>query len=241
MNRTICMLVIVLFCIPAVAFTAGAKYEVTEVANGGSIEGTVMFAGATVPKDETKTLTAEIDLCGKTLPAEKYLINSNKQIKNVVVFIEAITAGKPFPKEPVVVDNKKCAFVPHVAVSFRAKGSKITYSNSDPVFHNVHSYIKGKTVVNLGLPKQWSTVTKTVRKSGVMEVKCDSHPWMLGYVYVLRHPYGTVTDEKGAFALSDIPPGTYDITAWHEALGTVKMEGVKVEAGKARKIKVEFK
>ncbi|MCK5512492.1 MAG: hypothetical protein KAI96_06765, partial [Thermodesulfovibrionia bacterium] len=114
MNRTICMLVIVLFCIPAVAFTAGAKYEVTEVANGGSIEGTVKFAGATVPKDETKTLTAEIDLCGKTLPAEKYLINSNKQIKNVVVFIEAITAGKPFPKEPVVVDNKKCAFVPHV-------------------------------------------------------------------------------------------------------------------------------
>jgi plastocyanin len=235
------MVMIVLFCLPAVAFTAGAKYEVTTVTDGGSIEGTVMFAGATIPKDETVTLTSEQELCGNTLPAQKYLINSSKQIKNVVVFIEAITAGKPFPKKPVVVDNKKCAFDPHVAVSFRAQGSKITYSNSDPVFHNVHSYIKGKTVVNLGLPKQGSTVTKPVRKSGVMEVKCDSHPWMLGYVYVLRHPYGTVTDEKGSFALSDIPPGTYNISAWHEALGTVKMEGVKVEAGKARKIKVEFK
>lgn len=241
MKKTMYMFLVVLLCFPAVTFAAKkAKYEVVEVSNGGSIKGVALFAGATVPKDETKTLTSEIELCGTTLPAEKYIISADKKIKNVVVYIVDIKAGKALPKEPVVMDNKMCAYVPHVAVGVRGK-KRIRIINSDPVFHNVHAYVKGKTVMNLGLPEQGTEVLKDLRKSGIMEVKCDSHPWMLGYVYILRHPYGEVTNEKGKFTIGDIPPGTYNISAWHEALGEVKAEGVKVEAGKATKIKLEFK
>jgi len=30
------------------------------------------------------------------------------------------------------------------------------------------------------------------------------------------HPYYAVTDESGKFEFTDVPPGTYQIVAWHE-------------------------
>ncbi len=98
-------------------------YVVIEVNNGGKIEGTVEFAGNTIPKDETLTVTSDTGYCGKSLPAEKYLINAQRRIKNVVVFIEGIKSGKAIPGDAVTVTNLKCMFEPHVAVGF--KGNKL--------------------------------------------------------------------------------------------------------------------
>jgi hypothetical protein len=33
---------------------------------------------------------------------------------------------------------------------------------------------------------------------------------------VARHPYYTVTDRDGNFELTQVPPGDYEIVAWHE-------------------------
>jgi plastocyanin len=216
-----------------------SKYKVIEVTNGGSIAGKALFAGANPPSDETVTLTSEQSLCGDTLPAEKYLISANKEIKNVVVYLSSIKKGKAIPKEKALVDNKMCAFVPHVSVGF--KGNKIDIINSDPVFHNVHSYIKGKTTYNLGLPDPGSKVTKKMKRDGIMEVKCDSHPWMIGYVFISKHPYAVATNEAGDFSITDIPAGSYKVKAWHEGLGEIDLGKVTVEAGKTAKVNAEFK
>lgn len=216
-----------------------AKYKVIEVTNGGSISGKALFDGPNPPKDETVTLTSEQSLCGDTLPAEKYLINGNKEIKNVVVYLDGITEGKAIPKEKALVDNVMCAFVPHVSVGFHK--NEIDIKNSDPVFHNVHSYIKGKTTYNLGLPDQGSMVTKQMKRAGVMEVKCDSHPWMLGYVFISKHPYAVVTNESGDFSMSDIPAGSYEVKAWHEGFGEISLGNVEVAAGKTAKVNAKFK
>jgi hypothetical protein len=37
---------------------------------------------------------------------------------------------------------------------------------------------------------------------------------------VFKHPYFVVTGKNGSFDLSNLPPGTYTIEAWHEKLGT---------------------
>ncbi len=51
-------------------------------------------------------------------------------------------------------------------------------------------------------------------------VKCDVHPWMTAYVGVFANPFFSVTGTDGKFTISGLPPGTYEITAWHEKLGT---------------------
>ena len=137
------------------------------------------------------------------------------------------------------MDNVLCAFVPHTSVGF--KGNEIDIINSDPVFHNVHAYIKGKTTYNLGLPDPGSKVTKKMKRDGVMEVKCDSHPWMLGYVFISKHPYAVTTNDSGDFTISDIPAGEYKVKAWHEGFGEIDLGKVKVTTGKAAKVNAEFK
>lgn len=213
-------------------------YETIEVKNGGSIEGVVQFAGANVPKDPILTLSSEVKYCGKSLAAEKYLIK-DKKIKNVVVYIEEIKAGKAIPSQPITLTNIKCTFEPHVTVGY--KGGKIIQKNDDPIFHNIHTYLNGKTMFNIGLPEKGSSVEKPLLRPGLMEVTCDSHPWMHGFVQIFEHPYSSVTNANGEFSIKDIPAGTYTIEAWHEGLGKVKMTNVKVESGKASKITVEYK
>ena len=243
MKKMILLLVALLLVFPSMHADAKkkkkkAKYKVTKVTNGGSITGKAVFAGG-AKKDETVTLTSEQKLCGDTLPAEKYLINGKGEIKNVVVYLDGVKKGKALPDETIVVDNVMCAFVPHVAVGY--KKNKVNIKNSDPVFHNVHSYIKGKTIYNLGLPDPGSEVTKTIKKTGIMEVKCDSHPWMLGFVFISQHPYTAITNEKGDFSISDIPAGSYKVKAWHEGFGEISLGKVDIAAGKATTVKAEFK
>jgi hypothetical protein len=57
----------------------------------------------------------------------------------------------------------------------------------------------------------------TLQRQGVVELKCNAgHVWMNANVIVVRHPYYAVTDDRGVFTLSDVPPGEYEIVAWHE-------------------------
>lgn len=43
-------------------------------------------------------------------------------------------------------------------------------------------------------------------------------------VLVVPHPYYTVTDESGRFELRDVPPGEYEIVAWHEGWKVVRQK-----------------
>ena len=51
-------------------------------------------------------------------------------------------------------------------------------------------------------------------------VACDLHPWMKAWVHVTGASHFAVTDASGSFALEGVPPGTYRMKVWHEALGT---------------------
>jgi hypothetical protein len=237
MKRTVIVFLGILAAVLSFSSSALA-YETIEVKNGGAIEGVVEFMGANVPQDKMLKLSSETKYCGSSLPEGKYLIKDGK-IANVVVSIVDIKTGKAMPVQPVTLTNVKCIFEPHVAVGF--KGGKVIQKNDDPIFHNIHTYLNGKTMFNIGLPEKGSSVTKPLLREGLMEVTCDSHPWMKGYIQIFDHPYAAVTDAKGDFSIKDIPPGTYTVEAWHEALGKVKVGSVKVESGKTAKIKMEYK
>jgi hypothetical protein len=44
-------------------------------------------------------------------------------------------------------------------------------------------------------------------------------------ILVVSHPYYAVTDESGNFELTDVPPGQYQIVAWHEGWKLLRQEG----------------
>jgi hypothetical protein len=232
-----------LLCIiPVISFyfaAASFAYEAIPFKNGGSIEGVVEFTGAKVPEDPIVPLTSETDYCGKSLPAQQYLIR-NRKIQNVVLFLDGIKAGKAIPREALTVSSLKCDFVPHVAAGF--KGNKIILKTDDQVFHafDIHASISGKEIYHVALHEQGSTVTKTLSKAGLLDLTCYTHPWQHAHIYIFDHPYVAVTDEKGEFAIKDIPSGTYTVKAWHEALGTIEMPDIKVESGKTSSIKMKY-
>jgi hypothetical protein len=45
-------------------------------------------------------------------------------------------------------------------------------------------------------------------------------------VLIVDHPYYAVTDEHGNFKLTDVPPGDYQIEAWHEGWHVARQESV---------------
>lgn len=192
-------------------------YEGGEVKDGGAVRGKIKIMGA-IPQDETIKVTKDKQFCGETLPREKYVISSDGGIENAIVVIEGITKGKPVPKEEVNIVNSMCAFHPHVQAA--VVGQTMVVANSDPLLHNTHMYLDKKTILNAALPRQGMKIKKPINKAGIEEIHCDAHQWMTGYLYVADNPYITVTDAKGNFSIKDIPPGTYKLKVWHEALGT---------------------
>jgi plastocyanin len=219
-------------------FTAASSwgYQAEPVQNGGIIKGQVKVAGA-IPKDETVEVTRNQPFCGQTLPQEKYVISAKGGVKNVTVTITDMPKGKPVPATEVVVDNRKCAFHPHVQVG--VTGQTLKLRNDDPMLHNAHLYLDKKTLFNVALPIQGGEIAKSLDKTGLIRIGCDVHSWMKGYLQVADHPYITVTDEEGNFSMTDVPPGSYDLTFWHEAFGA-RQRQVTVEANGTAGVQVEY-
>jgi len=213
-------------------------YEQIDVKNGGTISGKISFSGA-LPANPSLEITKDKDTCGSSKKADYYL-GSGGGLQNVVVAIESIDKGKKFKKRAIIpFNNKKCMFVPHVTTA--VKGQKLGINNSDPVLHNTHLYHskKLKTMYNIALPLMNKVIKKPLRKLGVVTVKCDAHEWMLGYVYVSKNPYSTVTASNGSFSIGDVPAGNYKVKIWHEKLGEVSQD-VTVAAGGTAKLNYSF-
>lgn len=161
-------------------------------------------------------------------------------LQNVFVYVKEGLEDISFetPSEAVTVSNKKCVYAPHV--SGVRVGQPLILLNEDPTLHNVHSYSKNSQTFNIGLPFQGMKQTKKFAKPEVMvTLKCDAHPWMIGYVGVLDHPYFGVTGEDGAFEFRDLPSGEYLVEAWHEKLG-VRSQKIAIEPRETKEIEFKF-
>jgi plastocyanin len=192
---------------------AGASYEVATVADGGTLTGAVRFVG-TPPKLDPIPVNKNRDVCGGAKPSEALVLGPGNGVRGSVVMIEGVTRGKKAGGD-VILDNHLCLFVAHVtAVS---PGDRVHVKNSDPVLHNTHGFMGKPTVFNLALPNkdQLIDVTRRLSKPGLVHVLCDAHTHMSAWILVHDNPYIAVTDERGAFRITDVPPGTYKVTMWH--------------------------
>jgi plastocyanin len=164
----------------------------------------------------------------------KVSVQGIKSAENIAVYIDVI-ADKKFdgPKEHVVIDQRKMAFIPHlVAVQ---QGTTVDFLNSDPVGHNVYwPSISGnkKLSHNLGTWPKGEKKPFQFNDLGVASLLCNVHPEMSGYVVVVPTPYFAVTDKDGNFEIKSIPAGKYTLKTWSED-GKPTTQAVDVSAATA--------
>ena len=234
MNSKTVMALVVGASLPLASVALG--YDAGAVSNGGSISGTITFAGD-APEVKPVEVTKDTKVCAQTQKYDESLVvGENKGIKNAVVSISNIPNGKDFG-EAMVLDQKECVYTPHIVLT--PAGSELEILNNDGILHNIHTYSEANPAFNQAQPKFKKKLKKKFDQPEVVRVECDAHGWMKGWIVVMDHPYYAVTDGEGEFSLSDVPAGEYEVKIWHETLGET-MQKVTVEAGGAASLAVEL-
>jgi hypothetical protein len=195
-----------------------SRYEVVSVSDGGTITGTVKWSGPQ-PKIPAILINKDPEICDpqsqKKRDLERLVIGANGGVANTVVFLKDVSKGKAMdlPEERQFLNQRTCRYEPHILL-VPANGT-LKLKSSDPVLHTVH--MSGASDYNLPFPFANQTVTRTMNREGLVDLRCNAgHVWMNGEMLVVQHPYYAVTDEDGNFKLTNVPPGEYEIEAWHE-------------------------
>ena len=111
-------------------------------------------------------------------------------------------------------------YEPHVSVL--VVGSPIEVRNQDQVWHGTFSVTPGGTF-DLGKRAPGSVDTVRFQQPGVFAMRCDIHPDMSGWIAVTpNHAYARV-DESGQWQLPSLPPGEYELHAWHPDRGETRV------------------
>lgn len=209
-----------------------AAYEAGTVADGGTISGMVKYSGQ-APAPKKLEVTKDKEVCGKTEKVDETLVvGSNGGVKFAVVALTDITKGKAMEAAGTTLDQAGCQYQPHVLLV--APNETVKILNNDGILHNIHTFSKKNPAMNRAQPKFKKELQEKFATPETFEVKCDAHAWMAGWIVVQDHPYYAVTDENGAFSLTDVPPGEYEIKVWHEKLGEQTQKVAVAAKGEAK-------
>jgi len=207
-----------------------------------SVHGAVRFAG-TVPQPKPISMAAD-PVCVKQhagpVFAQDIVADAKGDLQNVIVFVADGLGDRTFdlPTTPEVVEQKGCMYEPHV-MAVRAN-QPLEVVNDDPTSHNIHPIPANNREWNKAEPPGSKMEDTFAREEIAIPVKCNVHPWMRAYIAVFKHPYFAVTGKDGGFDLSNLPPGTYTIKAWHEKLGT-SSQTITIGANETKEITFVFK
>lgn len=205
--------------------TAALPLAQVDAVNGATISGRVLLPGAppVMPVIDMSSNPACERQHGERR-AEIVVVNPNHTLRNTFVWIAAglPQARWPVPTAVAHLDQKGCAYTPHVQGIMA--GQTLEISNSDPVNHNVHAESRVNPPWNESEPPRAETRNKQFMDQEVLiPITCSVHPWMRSYVGVVAHPFFAVTGEDGSFSLKGVPPGTYQLEAVHERFGRKQM------------------
>jgi len=227
------------------------EYKVAEVNDGGFLSGRVTLTGP-VPRARSFHLihAPNIEFCARISDGKghrilrDFTVSENSGLKDTVIAIQGIKKGKPLPTKMQVFNIDRCHSDQYV-IGVR-NGENILVENKDPIRHeivtyeiNEASYVTQKS--NKAIIKQSSQIRSAYVGKDADEflIKCNLHPFLQTRGFMVDNPYYAISDEDGNFSLKDIPPGTYDVLAWHPFIPTRKGT-VTIEEGKMSKIDFVF-
>lgn len=205
-----------------------------------NIVGVVNFAGAP-PANPTIDMSEEQSCAAayQGQPQDPVVVVNAGKLKNVFVYVKSgLPAGAKYtaPTSPVVLDQHHCLYHPRVFGVM--VGQPVEMRNSDSLLHNVKSVPQQQRGFNISQPTAGISMTRTFSTPEVMvPFECNVHGWMKAYVGVVAHPFFAVSGDDGSFTLERLPPGTYELEAWHERFGT---QSATVTVPDSGSVSVEF-
>jgi Carboxypeptidase regulatory-like domain len=230
-----------LLTVVAVSFLVAT---ISQAADSAAISGKITFDGK--PPKQKKIPTDADPKCAamhedSPLLTEEVVVNGDGTLKNVFVYIKSgLPADKTYdtPKDPVVLTQQGCHYVPHVFGMMAKQPLEIV--NADDTLHNIHAMPKNSKEFNVGQPNKDQKTTRTFAEPEVMvHFKCDVHPWMSAYVGVMTNPFYSVSGDDGTFTIKGLPAGEYEVAAWQEKYGE-QVQKIKVGDGEAKTVDFKF-
>ena len=213
--------------------------------SGSSLSGTIKLDGTPPhqkPIDMSKEPSCAAIHKDHPVTTEGVVAGADGSLANVVVYIsEGWSGGDTTAAAEPEFTQKGCQYLPHVLGLDVNQHFKVI--NADQTSHNIHpmpapggqnhewnkSQPPGAPPIDATWPAQEVAI----------HVKCNIHPWMSGYMVVVKGPYG-VSDDKGSYKIDNLPPGNYTLTAWQETYGT-QTQKITVAAGKPATANFTFK
>ncbi|SIR39623.1 methylamine utilization protein [Pseudacidovorax sp. RU35E] len=141
---------------------------------------------------------------------------AGRPLAQAVVFLESPAAAALVrPLKGMELAQAQRRFMPEVLVVTR--GTSVDFPNRDEVRHHVYSFSPAKRFeLKLYIGRPANPVLFDM--PGVVVLGCNIHDEMVGWVLVLDTPFYGRTDAQGRLVLKDVPPGGYQLRAWHAAL-----------------------
>jgi hypothetical protein len=222
-------------------------YEEIQVTEGGTVAGKVSFNGPVPPaRIFHMVFSPNIDFCSQISDGKgnrllkEFQVSPDGGFQYVVVAVVGVPRGKKFDYTPEI-SLQTCQVGPFV-IPIRNQ-HPIQIVNKDPVTHDLQGYtlLDDYTFEMFNKPMVGdSTAVKQIQlRKGhyIFRTQCGVHDFMQSWGMAVGNPYFAVTGPDGSFTIPDLPPGTYDVIAWHPYM---KVQAQKVTVPADGKVSLNF-
>jgi plastocyanin len=162
---------------------------------------------------------------GQASSMAEHMRTERGALTDAVLYVESVSAsvdsGLPLAAIHPRLAQKDQSFQPRVVVV--PVGGTVDFPNLDAIYHNVFSV---SPIKRFDLGKYPRGESKSVRfpKAGLVNVYCDIHSDMAGFVLVTPNRAFARARADGTWQLPDLPPGHYVLCWWHPDFPAGKRE-----------------